>query len=174
MPDEHLPRKVYYEELHVGKRSHNGQKKRYKDTLKAFLKDFNIPTESWEQIAQNRAKWLGLIRRGAGEYETEKKSAKPSRNVLSGKLELRHHQHQQSLLPQTYHVLSATGSLELRFVSSAILEHTKSTTSCISSGLVIVCNDRRTIHVYTAVLPRRHLGRDARLKIIKAKTVRHI
>ena len=37
----------------------------------------------------------------------------------SGKPELRHHQ--QSFLPQTSLVLSATGSLELRLVSSAIL-----------------------------------------------------
>ena len=56
----------------MGKRSHDGQKKRYKDTLKASLKDFNIPTESWEQIAQDRAKWRGLTRRGAGEYEARR------------------------------------------------------------------------------------------------------
>ena len=54
------------------KRSHGGQKKRYKDTLKASLKDFNIPTESWEQIAQDRAKWRSLIRRGASEYEAKR------------------------------------------------------------------------------------------------------
>ena len=35
---------ILYGELQVGKRSHGGQKKRYKDTLKASLKDFNIPT----------------------------------------------------------------------------------------------------------------------------------
>ena len=52
MPDERLPKKILYGELLVGKCSH-GQKKRYKDTLKASLKDFNIPTESWEQIAQD-------------------------------------------------------------------------------------------------------------------------
>ena len=46
--------------------------KRYNDTLKAFLKDFNIPTESWEQIAQDQTKWRGLIRRGAGEYEAKR------------------------------------------------------------------------------------------------------
>ena len=40
--------------------------------LKASLKDFNIPTESWEQIAQDRTKWRGLIRRGAGEYEAKR------------------------------------------------------------------------------------------------------
>ena len=46
MPDERLPKKILYGELQVGKRSHGGQKKRYKDILKASLKDFNIPTES--------------------------------------------------------------------------------------------------------------------------------
>ena len=62
-PDELLPKKILYGEQQVGKRSHDGQKKRYKDTLKASLKNFNIPTESWEQIAQDRAKWRALIRR---------------------------------------------------------------------------------------------------------------
>ena len=53
MPDERLPKKILYGELQVGKRSHGGQKKRYKDTLNASLNDFNIPTESWEHIAQD-------------------------------------------------------------------------------------------------------------------------
>ena len=72
----------------------------------------------------------------------QKESAKPSRNVHSGKPELRHHQ--QSFLPQTSLVLSATGSLELRLVSSVILEHINNNTSHTSLGLVIVSNDRRT------------------------------
>ena len=67
MPDERLPKNVLYGELQV-----RGQKKRYRDTLKASLKDFNIPTESWEQIAQDRIKWRGLIRKGAGEYEAKR------------------------------------------------------------------------------------------------------
>ena len=37
MPDERLPKKILYEELQVGKHSHSGQTKRYKDTLKASL-----------------------------------------------------------------------------------------------------------------------------------------
>ena len=56
MPDEHLPKKILYGELQVGKPSHDGEKKRYKDTLKVCLKGFNIPTQSWEQTAQDRAK----------------------------------------------------------------------------------------------------------------------
>ena len=46
MPDERLPKKILYGEVQVGKRSHGGQEKRYKDTLKASHKDFNIPKES--------------------------------------------------------------------------------------------------------------------------------
>ena len=72
MPDECFPKRVLYGELQVGKRSYGGEKKRYKDTFKASLKDFNIPTESWEQIAQDRTKWQALIRRGAGEYEAKR------------------------------------------------------------------------------------------------------
>ena len=72
MPDERLPKKVLYGELQVGKRSHGGQKKQYKDTLKASLKDFNIPIELWKQIAQDRTKWRGLIKKGAGEYEAKR------------------------------------------------------------------------------------------------------
>ena len=44
MPEECLPKKILYGELEMGKCSHGGQKKQYKDTLKASLKDFNIPT----------------------------------------------------------------------------------------------------------------------------------
>ena len=72
MPDERFPKKILYGELQVGKRSHGGQKKRYMDTLRAPLKDFSIPTESWEQIAQDRTKWRGLIKRRAGEYESKR------------------------------------------------------------------------------------------------------
>ena len=65
-------RKSSMENYKLEKRSHGGQKKRYKDTLKASLKDFNIPTEPWEQIAQDRTKWQGFIRRGVGEYEAKR------------------------------------------------------------------------------------------------------
>ena len=54
MPDERLPKKVFYGELHGGKCSKGGQKKSFKDALKASLIDFNIPTESWEQAAKDQ------------------------------------------------------------------------------------------------------------------------
>ena len=38
--------------------------------LKASLKDFDIPMGSWEQTAQERSKWRGLvINKGAALYE---------------------------------------------------------------------------------------------------------
>ena len=95
----------------------------------------------------------------------QKKFAKPSRNVHSGKPELRHHQ--QSFLPQTSLGLSATGSLELRLVSSAILEHTNNNTSHSCLGLVIVSNDRRTKHnSYICGWP----GRPAIIELQRQKT----
>ena len=99
----------------MGKRSYGGQKKRYKDTLKASLKDFNIPTESWEQIAPDRTEQSGE----ASSEEVlmnmrQKESGKPSRNVHSAKPELRHHQ--QSCLALTSVVPSATDSLEVELV----------------------------------------------------------
>ena len=66
-------RKILYGELEMGKRSHGGQKKRCKDSLKATLKFFNIPTEPLEQITQDRAKWRGRMRRGASKYDAEQK-----------------------------------------------------------------------------------------------------
>ena len=68
MPDERLPKKGLYGELREGKRSQGGQKKRYKDTLKASLKDFNIPTESWEP----RTKWRCLVNKGASKFEAKR------------------------------------------------------------------------------------------------------
>ena len=48
MHDDQLPKKLFYGELQLGNRSQSGQMKPYKNTLKTSIKDFNIPSESWE------------------------------------------------------------------------------------------------------------------------------
>ena len=68
--DERLPKKVFYGELQQEKRSQGGHKKRYIDTQKTSLKDFDIPIGSWEQTAQERSKCRGIINQGAALYET--------------------------------------------------------------------------------------------------------
>ena len=40
MDDDRIPKKLLYGELTVGKRFHGGQKKRYKDLLKATMKAY--------------------------------------------------------------------------------------------------------------------------------------
>ena len=76
--------------------------------------------ESWEQIAQDRAKWRGLIRRVAGECEAKRTGeAKQKRAQRKARAKAS----ATEFLPQTSLVLSARGSIKLRLVSSAILEH---------------------------------------------------
>ena len=72
MSNELLPQKVFYGELQEGKRSQDDQKKRYKDTLKTSLEDFDISIGSWEQTAQRRSKWRGLINKGTALYEEKR------------------------------------------------------------------------------------------------------
>ena len=72
MPDERLPKKVFFGELPVGRRSHGDQKKRYKDTLKASLKDLNIPTESVGVDCTGSSKVTRPHKKCAGEYETKR------------------------------------------------------------------------------------------------------
>ena len=55
MPDERLPKKVFYGELQEGKRPQSGQKNRYKDTLKAYLKDWVLGTDCTRAIKVARS-----------------------------------------------------------------------------------------------------------------------
>ena len=89
MPDERLPKNVFYGELQEGKRSQSDQKKLYKDTPKASLKDFDIPVGSWEQTAQERSKWRDHINKGAALYEIKniceaEKSAENAKPIPMG------------------------------------------------------------------------------------------
>ena len=121
LPDERLPKKVLYGELQEGKRLQGGQKKRYKDTLKASLKDFNIPTESREQAAQDRIKWRSSSTKVPLNLK-QRESVKLKGSSKKGKQEPRdHHQtrHSPTSLAQF-----ATDSLELKLAYTAINEHT--------------------------------------------------
>ena len=121
MPDERLPKKVLYGELQEGKRSQGGQKKRYKDTLKASLNDFNIQTESWEQAAQDRQSGVASSTKVPPNLK-QKESVKLKESVKKGKQEsMDHHQTRHS--PNSL-ALFATDSLELKLAYTAINEKT--------------------------------------------------
>ena len=72
MCDEGLPKKEVFGELQDGKSSQGGQKKCYEVTLKASQKDFNNPTESLEQAAQNGTLWFWLYRKEVVQYEDKR------------------------------------------------------------------------------------------------------
>ena len=86
MPDVRLPKKtVFYRELQEGKGSQGDQKKRYKDTLKASLKDFEIPMGSWEQTAQEqsnqqRSSSLSIYKKRICEAERKRRELKAKTN----------------------------------------------------------------------------------------------
>ena len=65
MPDYLFPKKVLYGELQVGKRSQGP------DSLKASLKDLDIPMGCWEQTVQERWKRRGIINKGAAIYKKQ-------------------------------------------------------------------------------------------------------
>ena len=75
MPDDRIPKQLFYGELCSGKRTVGGQRKHYKDSLKVSLKDFNISTESWETLASDKPFWRQLITKGAHAAE-ERRSRK--------------------------------------------------------------------------------------------------
>ena len=70
--EERLPERLVYGELQTGVRCHGGQKKRFKDTLKASMKDFGVDHNSWETLAQYRSAWPSAIHKGAEAYEQQR------------------------------------------------------------------------------------------------------
>jgi hypothetical protein len=65
MPDNRIPKQLFYGELQEGKRTKGGQRKRFKDTLKSSLKAFNIDPDDWEALAKDRSHWRSITHKGA-------------------------------------------------------------------------------------------------------------
>jgi len=62
MDPSRLPRIMLYGELNEGTRPNGRPKLRYKDQLKCSLKQAGINTQSWQQLANDRATWRRKIR----------------------------------------------------------------------------------------------------------------
>ena len=117
MPDERLPKKVLYGELQEGKRSQGGQKKRYKDTLKALL----FQLSPWNRLLRIEQSGVASSTKVPPNLK-QREYVKLKGSVKKGKQEPRdHHQTQHS--PNSL-ALFATDSLELKLAYTAINEHT--------------------------------------------------
>ena len=86
MPDERLPKKVFYGELQGGKRPQGDQRKRYKDRLKASLKDFNIQTESRDDLHRIEQSGVASSTKELNNFN-QRESLKLIESVKSGKQE---------------------------------------------------------------------------------------
>ena len=70
MSDSRIRKQLLYGELHQGKRTAGGQKKRFKDCLKVSLKNLGINTDTWEKLAVERPAWRSKTTTGAHRAET--------------------------------------------------------------------------------------------------------
>lgn len=69
MPEERLPRKVLYSQLHVGDRRAGGPKKRFKDHMKTTLKKCGIEHTQLETLATDRNRWRSVCHEGIQRLE---------------------------------------------------------------------------------------------------------
>ena len=69
MPDERLPKAVFYSEMAEGTRPTGRPKKRYKDCLKETLKKCNINPTNFETLANDRVAWRAAVHLGTQNYE---------------------------------------------------------------------------------------------------------
>ena len=103
MPQDRLPRRVLYGQLHHGQRLAGGPKKRYKDQLKTSLRKCNIRPEDLEATAADRILWQQHCQDGIRKLEEERMPKENNRD--SGGT----HPEMSALLPlQLTHVQPAT------------------------------------------------------------------
>ena len=72
MEDTRIPKMLLYGELVGGSRKRGRPKLRYKDTIKASLKDCSIDPNTWEKLASDRTAWTQQVWKGASEFEADR------------------------------------------------------------------------------------------------------
>ena len=80
MTDNRIPKQLLYGQLVSAKRSQGGQRKRYKDKLKANFRACGIDYKNWEALAMDRESWRSLCYEATSKFELERvKTAKERR-----------------------------------------------------------------------------------------------
>ena len=72
MSNDRLPKIIFYSELKDGARSCGGQRKRYKDTLKANLKQCSIVPADLETLVMEQSKWRSLCKTSVHQFESDR------------------------------------------------------------------------------------------------------
>ena len=72
MSDDRLPKIICYSELQQGTRFCGGQRKRFKDCLKANLKKCDIEPNELEDLAADRSGWRSLCKDSVQHFEANR------------------------------------------------------------------------------------------------------
>ena len=83
MEDSRLPKQLFYCELSEGKRGIGRPKLRYKDKLKENLKNADVDTENWEELALNRASWRTTINKNIRKFEKANQQAREDKRAAA-------------------------------------------------------------------------------------------
>nr|VZI43013.1 unnamed protein product [Spirometra erinaceieuropaei] len=87
MDDERLPKRLFYGGVATGSRRQGGQTRRYKDTLKSYLKRLQINPTNCEELALDRPTWRRTVKTGAAIYEANRiAAAKAKREARKSQL----------------------------------------------------------------------------------------
>ena len=106
-----------YGELSSGKRSHGGQRKRFKDSLKINLKRFDIDTGARESAAADRSRWRTAIRDGGLLFESNRR-----RDLSDKRLQRKHREAEARTRPPAF-ALSVARTATHALASSATIAH---------------------------------------------------
>ena len=118
MSDSRIPKQLYGE-LSQGARKAGGQRRRFKDSLKAYLKDFKTDVSTWENAASDRPAWRSMIHKGALHSEAQRSNAAKEKRVQE-RLEPK----TPSIRPTLSGARPVAGATMPASVSSAISGHT--------------------------------------------------
>jgi len=70
--NDRLPKIIFYSELKDGARSRGGQRKEYKDTLKANLKQCSTVPADLETLVMERSKWRSLCKTSIQQFQSDR------------------------------------------------------------------------------------------------------
>ena len=103
MPDTRLPKRVFYSELKEGTRQRGGQRKRYKDNLKKYLRKSYITSDTWEEVALERNTWRHICHEGVNHMECDRVQHNINRRIA------RKHRQNNPVAQTTGYVCSTCG-----------------------------------------------------------------
>ena len=101
MPELRLSRQIFYGELEDGGRHRGGPRKRYKDHIKATLKNCNIEPSNLETLAADRVQWRSVCGAGFEAYQ----------NVINEAAEAKRERHHQVAYPINIYSCETCGKL---------------------------------------------------------------